>query len=213
MTVVDLSHFITESMPVYPGTEAPRIVDACTVAQNGFAEKLLSFFSHTGTHIDAPGHVLAGAATLDDLAVAHFIGPGCVLDVSNRNGERIEVGDLENQEERIAAAEFVLLHSGWPKYWGVPGYFAAYPVLTEAAARWLARFDLKGIGVDTISVDEVDSASLAVHRAFFAKSMVIIENLVNLETLIGKKFTFSCLPLKITGGDGSPVRAVAIIQE
>lgn len=213
MTVVDLSHFITESMPVYPGTEPPRIVDACTIAKNGFAEKLLSFFSHTGTHIDAPGHILAGAATLDDLDIAHFIGPGCVLDVSARNRAQIEVGDLESQAERIAAAEFVLLHSGWAKYWGDPEYFVAYPVLTEAAARWLAGFDLKGMGVDTISVDEVDSASLAVHRAFFAKNMVIIENLANLETLIGKEFTFSCLPLKLAESDGSPIRAVAMLQE
>ena len=212
MTVVDLSHFITESMPVYPGTEPPRIVDACTIAKNGFAEKLLSFFSHTGTHIDAPGHILAGAATLDDLDIAHFIGPGCVLDVSARNRAQIEVGDLESQAERIAAAEFVLLHSGWAKYWGDPEYFVAYPVLTEAAARWLSGFKLKGVGVDMVSLDAVDSTALAIHRTLLVKNIVLVENLANLGALIGKEFVFFCLPLKIADADGSPIRAVAILK-
>jgi len=212
MTVVDLSHFITESMPVYPGTEPPRIVDACTIAKNGFAEKLLSFFSHTGTHIDAPGHILTGAATLDDLDIAHFIGPGCVLDVSARNRAQIEVGDLESQAERIAAAEFVLLHSGWAKYWGDPEYFVAYPVLTEAAARWLSGFKLKGVGVDMVSLDAVDSTALAIHRTLLVKNIVLVENLANLGALIGKEFVFFCLPLKIADADGSPIRAVAILK-
>jgi len=211
MDVIDLSHFLSATMPVHPGTEPPRIVDACTVAKNGFAEKLLSLYSHTGTHIDAPGHILAGAATLDKLAVGHFLGPGCVLEVSRSNGMQIEVSDLKNQEERIAAAEFVLLHSGWAKYWGDPRYFAAYPVLSAAAAHWLAGFNLKGVGVDMISVDQMDSAAMTIHKVFFAKNMVIVENLANLEALLGREFMFSCLPLKITAGDGSPVRAVAII--
>lgn len=212
MNVVDLSHFITESMSVYPGSGPPRIVDACTVVKNGFAEKLLSLYSHTGTHIDAPGHILAGAATLDKLAVEHFLGPGCVLNVSGGKGTQIEINDLKKEEERIAAAEFVLLHSGWAKYWGDSRYFTAYPVLTAAAAHWLAGFNLKGIGMDMISPDPMDSASLATHKVFFEKNMVIVENLANLEMLIGKEFLFSCLPLKIAAGDGSPVRAVAILD-
>lgn len=213
MEVVDLSHFISESMPVYPGSGPPGIVDACTIAKNGFAEKLLSLYSHTGTHIDAPGHILAGAATLDKLAVGHFYGPGWVLDISHVRGRHIGIADLQKEETRIAAVDFVLFHSGWAKYWGDAGYFAAYPVLSAAAAHWLAGFDLKGVGVDMISVDPMDSATLIIHKTLFEKNMVIVENLTNLEALIGKEFMFSCLPLKIAGGDGSPVRAVAIIQE
>jgi len=212
MEIIDLSHFLAESMPVYPGTEPPRIVDACTVAKNGFAEKLLSLYSHTGTHIDAPCHILAGAATLDKLAVGHFLGPGCVLNVSGVKGTDIEISVLENEEERIAKAEFVLLHSGWAKHWGDGRYFAAYPVLTEAAAHWLAGFNLKGIGMDLISADRMDSTVMTVHKVFFAKNMVIIENLVNLDGLFGREFIFSCLPLKIHEADGSPVRAVAILE-
>lgn len=210
--VIDLSHYICESMPVYPGTEPPRIVDACTIAKNGFAEKLLSFYSHTGTHIDAPGHILTGSPRLDDFAASHFMGPGLVMDVSAVRGTGIEIADLEKYEKRLHGVHYALLYSGWARQWGGAGYFGDFPVLSTAAAHWLAGFPLKGIGVDMISVDGMDSPTMEVHKTFFAKKMLIIENLVNLETLIGKKFIFSCLPLKIAAADGSPVRAIAMLD-
>jgi arylformamidase len=67
MNVIDLSHPFSEDMPVYPGTESPEIVEACTITGHGFAEKRLRLFSHTGTHLDAPAHILSGAVTLDRL--------------------------------------------------------------------------------------------------------------------------------------------------
>lgn len=85
-------------------------------------------------------------------------------------------------------------------------------MLSLSVARWLAAFSLKGVGTDTISVDEMASSALVVHRTFFAASLLIVENLAGLEALIGKEFIFSCLPLKIADADGSPVRAVAILK-
>jgi arylformamidase len=213
MTVIDLSQVITESMPVYPGTKSPEIEEACTIEKDGFAEKRIRLYSHTGTHIDAPGHILAGASRLDDFDAGRFIGPGCALDVSACRGGRVDVGDLKENERRIAAAEFVLLRTGWAKHWGGPRYFADFPVLTEAAARWLAGFPLKGIGVDAISVDEMNSTAMIVHRTLLAANLLIIENLTGLEPLLGRDFLFSCLPLKLAGGDGSPIRAAALLIE
>lgn len=213
MQVMDLSQLVTATMPVYPGTEPPGIEDACTIEADGFAEKRLCFYSHTGTHVDAPGHILAGAPRLDDFPAGSFIGSGCALDVSACPGGRIEVADLARHERRIAAAEFVLLNTGWAKYWGEPRYFGAYPVLTEAAARWLAGFPLKGLGLDAISVDATNSTTLPIHRILLARNLLVIENLTGLERLLGREFLFSCLPLKLEGGDGSPVRAVALVSE
>jgi arylformamidase len=210
MNVIDLSHVLAESMPVYPGTKPPRIVDACTIAQHGFAEKLLSLYSHTGTHIDVPGHILARAAGLGDFAAGDFLGPGCVLDVSAVPGNRIEIADIQAQEMRLRNADYALLHSGWARYWGDPKYYEDYPVLSETAARWLTEFGLKGVGIDMISVDEMASTAMTIHRIFFEKNMVIVENLSGLEALLGQEFIFSCLPLKLAAGDGSPVRAVAM---
>ncbi|MBN2345656.1 MAG: cyclase family protein [Candidatus Aminicenantes bacterium] len=212
MEVIDLTHTIHASMPVFPGTEPPRLEDPYTIERNGFAEKMLHLVSHTGTHVDAPGHILPCAKRLDGFPAGCYLGPGTVLDVSVVRGRAVEIGDLESCAPRLRRAEFALLHTGWAKYWGAEEYFGRYPVLSPAAAQWLAGLGLKGFGVDTISVDEVDSTALPVHRALFARDMVIIENLASLEPLLGKEFVFSCLPLKIADADGSPVRAVALLR-
>jgi len=211
MNVLDLSHVLGENIPAYPGTQPPRVTDVCTIDGNGFAEKLLHIYSHTGTHVDVPAHMLAGSATLDVLEPGRFIGRGCLVDISGIRRGRVEIADLEEHRERIAGSEFVLLASGWARRWGDPSYYTGYPVLSPAAARWLADFGLKGVGVDMISVDEMDSPGMDIHKIFLAEGMVIVENLTGLERLAGRDFVFSCLPLKIAGGDGSPVRAVAIL--
>lgn len=209
MQVVDLTQFISDSMPVYPGTEAPTITEATSIARDGFAEKLIRMYSHTGTHIDAPGHILPGAVTLDRLPVEHFIGSACVVDVAAKEGELIEISSLEPHAGRLERSDFVLLRSGWSRRWGKPGYFEGFPLLSEAAAAWLCSFRLKGIGIDMISVDAVDTTDFSIHKIFFRRGLVIVENLTGLEQMEGTGYTFSCMPLKLSDADGSPVRAFA----
>ena len=208
-TVLDLTQTIAEGMPAYPGTEPPRLEQANTVARDGFAEKRISMFSHTGTHIDAPAHMLEGAPTLDRLDVAHFVGTACVLDVSGRTA--IEPSQLEAQAALVEGCAFVLFHTGWSRYWGQDQYFAEFPVLTQEAAHWLTQRGLKGVGFDAISVDPVGSAEFPNHFALFRAGLICIENLTGLAPLIGRRFLFSCLPLKLAEADGSPVRAVALL--
>jgi len=112
----------------------------------------------------------------------------------------------------LEGCEFVLFHTGWSRLWGKETYFEGFPVLAPAAAHWLADRELKGIGFDAVSVDPVGSADYPNHRILFRKGMLSIENLTGLEPLIGRRFLFSCLPLKIEEADGSPVRAVAILD-
>ena len=83
MRIIDLSHAISPSMPAYPGTNPPKFTAACTIDTCGFAEKHMSMSSHTGTHLDAPAHVIDGAKTLDQIAMDRFIGFACVLDLSS----------------------------------------------------------------------------------------------------------------------------------
>ncbi|MCU0237044.1 MAG: cyclase family protein [Acidobacteria bacterium] len=209
--VIDLTHAISADMPVFPGTEAPRLDEAYTIERNGFAEKMLHLVSHTGTHIDAPGHIVPGATRLDGYPAGRFLGPAVAMDVSAVRGRGIEIVDIAGYEARLRGADFALLHTGWAGYWGFPEYFGSYPVLSAVAAQWLAGLGLKGFGVDTISVDVIDSSALPVHRAIFAANMVIIENLADMKPLLDKEFVFSCLPLKIVDADGSPIRAVAVV--
>lgn len=211
MQIIDLTQTISPQMPVYPGTEPPVFSSGCSLEVDGFVEKKLTLFSHTGTHMDAPAHLLAGGKTLDQYPAAQFVGPACCLDLCTLGKPVIEVADLEPFRPLLQQVEFCLLHSGWSRYWGEERYFSAYPVLSPAAAIWFCQFGLKGIGFDAISADPVESAALPIHKILLASGMVLIENLCNLQQLPLKDWLFSCLPLKLLDADGSPVRAVALL--
>lgn len=211
MNVIDLTHFIASDMPVYPGTEPPTIREATSIAADGFAEKLLTMYSHTGTHMDAPAHMLAGHSTLDRLPVGTFVGPGVVVDLSARSAGPIAPGELHAHAARIERAEFVLFHTGWSLRWGRDDYHADFPTLSEEAARWLCGFGLKGVGFDCISVDPVGASPMVIHHILLGHGLVIIENLCGLERLADRDFLFVCLPLKIRDSDGSPIRAAGVV--
>lgn len=208
MRVLDLSHPIHVGMPLFPGTPAPNLEPLASLEKAGYAEHWLAMASHTGTHIDAPGHLLPGAKTLDAFPAEHFIGTGLVISV--QAGAEIRLQDLNPFESRIRAARFVLLHTGWDAHWGAPAYFQGFPVLEPEAAAWLATFDLAGIGVDAPSLDPVTSQSLPNHRAFLSRDICLIENLRGLGAIGTEPFLFSCLPLPLPEADGCPVRAVAM---
>jgi arylformamidase len=212
MRVIDLSHEISEGMPVYPGTEGPRIVRANTIERDGFAEKLITMYSHTGTHMDAPGHILPGAPTLDRYDAGHFVGRAAIADVSGCAGGRIEARFIESLPEKVRGLDYLLLLSGWSRLWGEAAYFEGFPVLSEEAARLVCAFGLRGIGLDSISADSVGASGLPIHEILLGAGLVIVENLANLEAVGSGAFTFACLPLKLPDCDGSPVRAVAIID-
>lgn len=210
MKIIDLSHTINPAMPVYPGTEPPEIKETNTYQVDGFTEKLISMFSHTGTHMDAPVHVLPEGTSLDQFDVGEFAGSCRVVDLEGI--ATITRADLDSVESYINDLDFLILKSGWSKNWGKPEYFKDYPILTPEAAQFLAESELKGIGIDAISVDRAGHFELPIHRILFAADMVIVENLTNLDQVTGREFLFSCLPLKLEHADGSPVRAVAMFQ-
>ena len=210
MKTIDLTHPLREGMPVYPGTEPPLFDVGCTVAEHGFAEKKITLFSHTGTHIDAPSHLLAEGKSLDLLPLSQFHGSACVVPVAGRN-KIIDREDLEPFAGQLETSDYVLLHSGWDRHWGEDAYFSGFPILSPDAADRLVRCNLKGIGLDCISVDAVDSRALPIHRILLGAGLVIIENLTNLAALPSADFDFCCFPLAIEDADGSPVRAVGLV--
>ncbi len=209
MKSYDLTQIMTERMPVYPGTEPPKLTPVTTLENDGFVETLLTMYSHTGTHMDAPAHMAIDGLNLDQMDVERFIGPAICIDVRKAH-KYITLEDLIPYQEQIAECDFVLFCTGWDKKWDSPEYFKGFPILEEAAANWLAAHDLKGIGVDTISVDNMEVSEFANHGILFGACLFIIENLKDLETIIDKKVLLTCLPLNFENSDGAPVRAVAL---
>ena len=214
MKRIDLTRTISEDMPVYPGTEPPRMAPANSYEKDGFKETLLTMYSHTGTHMDPPAHLLEGGLTLDRLPVDHFVGSALVVDCRDAGpGQSIGLPRILAAGDRGKAADYLLFNTGWNKYWGHPQYFGDYPFLTEEAAEYIAATGKKGVGVDVIGVDPIADENLTIHRLLFANPrFVVIENLVNLELCGQELFTFVCLPLLWKEADGSPARAIAMLD-
>ncbi|MBN2399887.1 MAG: cyclase family protein [Candidatus Aminicenantes bacterium] len=210
LTATDLSHTISPAMPYFPGTEAPVFFKPFTLASHGFAEQRITMLTHSGTHMDAPAHLLEAGPTLEQLGLPHFVGAAAVLDVSCVAGHIITKDDLLRFRRLLNGKNFALLHTAWSKHWGHKRYFSNYPVLSQEAAQWLSSFGFKGVGVDTISFDVHDSSTLPIHHIFLNKNIVLIENMANLQNIPAAEFLFCCLPLKIAEADGAPVRAIAL---
>ncbi len=214
MKVIDLTHLISSEMPVYPGTEKPKLEVATTYEKHGFKETLLTFYSHTGTHMDAPSHILSGKKELDEFEIEAFIGKGFVVDCSIlKEGEKIDCSYIFKNKNEIDNAEFILFYTGWAKYWGTEKYFGDYPYISDEVVDYLLENNKKGVGFDVIGIDPIYDENLKIHKKLFStKNMVIIENLTNLDKLVNKNFNFIALPLKYKSSDGAPVRAIAIID-
>jgi kynurenine formamidase len=103
---------------------------------------------------------------------------------------------------------------GWDKYWGTDKYFGEYPYIEDAVVNYLIHSNKKGVGLDVIGIDPIAHESLPIHKKLFKDNeIVVIENLMNLD-LVGKDlFTFCALPLKHIDADGSPIRAIAILEQ
>ena len=114
----------------------------------------------------------------------------------------------------MAAADFLLLHTGFEDKMGSGAYLKDFPVLSQEAARRLTEAGLKGIGVDAISVDPVESAECPIHKIILGGGMVIMENLRGLCQLPFKvPFCLTALPLALKGADGAPVRVMAVLEK
>ncbi|WPC39716.1 cyclase family protein [Clostridium sp. JS66] len=215
MNIIDLTHTISENMPVYPGTEGPKLEAASTYEKNGFKETLLTMFSHTGTHMDSPAHLFSQRTTLDSFSPEQFVGKGLVIDCSDlKEGEKITIKYIEAVKENADKTQFILFHTGWDKYWGTSSYFGEYPYITEEVAEYLLNSNKKGVGLDVIGIDPIEDENLTIHKKLLAESnIVIIENLTCLDKVGDDLFTFCALPLKFKNSDGAPVRAIAILDD
>ena len=215
MRVIDLTHTIKENMPVYPGTGTPKLEPANTYEENGFRETLVSFYSHTGTHMDPPAHLFAGRTTLDAFPASQFLGRALVIDCTHlREGEAITMKELRKYGGLEDTVDFLLFYLGWDARWGTEAYFGEYPCIDEEVLRHILDGSYKGIGFDVIGLDPIADENLPRHKALFReKDIVNIENLKNLGQCGTEPFWFACLPMKIEGSDGAPVRAIAWFED
>ena len=214
MPTLCLSRPIRPGMPAYPGTPDVRFTPVADYDPDGYRERELACVSHTGTHLDAPAHMIPGGKTLDEFPVDHFLGPARILDVTDLPpGARIGADRLRALGAELGAAAFLLVRTGWAAKWGTPAYCEGIPVFDAEAAGLLAglaetnRGRLRGVGLDAISVDPVGAAEFPIHHILLGAGLVIAENLADLSPLPAAGCEFCCAPLPLADADGAPCRA------
>lgn len=201
MRMVDLTRMIKAGMEVYPGDPEVQIAPHAFMPQDPCRVSQLAFGSHTGTHMDAPSHILQGGSTLDEMPPEGFFGRAQVFP-----------GDADFDLVDLRGLDFVLLRFHWEKQWGTAAYHQAYPAMDSHTAAILSIAGLRGVGMDTPSVDNRETG-LDNHHMLLTSGMLIIENLVNLDQVGEKPFWLAALPLKWKNADGAPCRAVAILED
>ena len=211
MKLIDLTHTIISGMPQWPGDKQPLQIHRNSLhGPDSHMSSSLEFGCHVGTHIDAPLHFLASEPGIDHLPLDRFIGRGMVVragdgDTAAALGPEL-VADLD-----LTRVDFVLFDTGWDKHWGTERFYREWSWLSPELAKCLAAASLKGVGLDTPSLDTY-SGQIA-HDICAPAGMINLENLANLGELPAEGFTLMAMPLKLSDTEASPVRAVAMIEE
>lgn len=212
MKIVDLSHKIEEDMSLYFGTEKPNLKEMASIDKYGYRESKISFFSHIGTHIDFPSHIIEDGKSLENFEIESFYGNGVVIDCRNSSKTlRIGMEYVSKIKLFIEKVDFIIFYTGWDKKWKTEEY-QIYPEIEEELAIWLSELNLKGIGIDTLSIESGENKKFPIHRKLLEKDVIIIENLNNLEDLVNKIFELTIFPVYLPKAEGIPIRATGIIR-
>ncbi len=204
MTLVDLSVVVNEDTPAYPGDPKIKIDVTGVFEKDTYNDHLVAFDVHSsGTHIDAPWHMVEGGKTLDQIQIEQFIGRGRLIKLENKTFS-LEAVKLAG----IDMSDIVLFHSGMSDIYGKDEYYSNRPEMSEEIAHYLVDKKVKMIGVDMCSPDD---KPFPVHGILLSAGVLIIENLTNLAGLEGKEFTVYALPIKLQL-DGAPARVIAEVK-
>jgi len=157
--------------------------------------------------MDAPFHFFEDGETIDRIDLGHCVGEAQLVRVDVPGDGKIERSQLTSHADQLARCGKVVVSSGWEKQWGRPEYFTQHPVITPDAADFLIECGVHLVGVDFPSVDR---DPFLTHVALLSHNVLILENLTNLTEIRAPAFQLVAVPLKFTGRDGSPVRAIAL---
>jgi arylformamidase len=164
---------------------------------------------HNGTHADAKWHFADDGWQMEQAQLETYFGPCVVVDLSAKyRGDEMpqfQVSDFANVASDLEAASRLLVKTN---VWRDPKVFPSrIPVVAPDVPRWLQERGVRLLGLDVPSVDEIEAKKLVNHHAIGAANISIIESL-DLSAIPAGRYNFVALPLKIAGGDGSPVRAI-----
>ena len=228
LKLIDLSQEIFQGMSVFPMHQNTFIMTNMTHEDNmkatgsktlGFSARNLLISEHGGTHCDAVWEYKPSGLTIEKMPLHYFWGSAICIDVSFVTPDRyIQPRDLEQALKKsgltIEQGDIVLLYTGhYDRSFGTDKWQTVYTGLNMEAAEWLAKKGVVNIGVDAPAIDHPKDTDFSGHYICGKYDITNTENLCNLDKVVNKRFIYIGLPLKIRDGSGSPIRAVALLEE
>src|SRR6185369_12808587 len=224
--VHDLTHTFSPKIPVFPAFKPIQIRPKFSIAKDGFFANEITFDEHTGTHMDAPVHFVAGAPTADRLPADMFIAPLAVISIEARAAKDadtlVTVDDVlawEKSHGRLPAGAFVAMHSGWGSRVSNADRFLNKdtrgtmhaPGFSEEVAKFLVKErDIVGAGVDTLSLDAASASKFVAHLALLGAGKYGVELIANLTAVPPSGATIIVGAPKHEGATGGPARVYAV---
>ena len=181
----------------------------------------LTLATHLGTHVDAPFHFHADGTTVENMPLEKYMGPALLLDLRELAQSKTPISVSDLQEAGAAPQklkdQIAVLFTGWAQQEsGNVRFYSDGPYLSTEGADYLAQNQVNAVAVD-FPIDKHPPTprstlkDFPVHRLLLGQNIPLIENLINLDQLVGRRFELWALPLKLKGGDGAATRAVARI--
>ncbi len=204
--VHDLTHTLDEKIAGY--SDEP----ARTLSKDGWNAKTLTIYSHAGTHMDAPFHFGVTNQTIDSYTPEAFMGSATIVDIKvSKPKQLILLEDVIEQLAGFASGDSIIIRTGWSEKYDQANFKTDLPRISEAFAHWCAEQKVKLLGVEPLSVADVEDLKevTIIHEILLGGKVIIIEGLKNLESIKSKQVFLIALPLKIKDGDGAPARVIA----
>ncbi|WP_299522608.1 cyclase family protein [uncultured Methanobrevibacter sp.] len=202
MEYIDLTHKIENNLQEYPGDPKTNLEyfkkadenDSCTLLK-------LETGLHTGTHMDSPFHYIPNGKKISQLPLENFIGKASVNYVKSKSKEiLVKNCNLKNTTEKIA-----IIITGWGKYYGSDKYFYNNPYISNELAELIIEKNIKGIAIDTCSVDKYGENTI--HKKLLKNNIWIVENIKNSNKINKNSYDSIFIPLNIDA-EASPIRAI-----
>jgi arylformamidase len=201
----DITLPITEGMILYPDNPPVRLRPFNRIAHGDEANVTeISFGSHTGTHVDAAHHFVDGGQTVDELPLERLIGPALVVRIDDAVRA---IGALELREAGIEGERRVLLRTRNADLLGRDSFEEDFAHITAEGAEYLLSAGVELVGIDYLSIEAFDAEEPQAHRTLLEREVVVVEGL-DLRKVPPGRYELICLPLKVAGVDGAPLRAV-----
>lgn len=207
MKLYDITVPISNTMPVWPGDPPVRLESKKSIPQGDLCNlTALTLGVHSGTHIDAPLHFIDGGRAVDDIPLEVLIGPCRVIETNA--SPTIEKKHIESIP--LDGCKRVLFKTGNSMFWkdSIASFREDFVALGLSAAEYLAEKGVALIGIDYLSIEtfHADEGN-PVHNALLKSNIVILEG-IDLSAVPAGDYELVCLPMKLSGVEGAPVRAL-----